>query len=166
MKLSIFSRTVELTKLAAKVGLKELRSGDLKSRFEQAILIANSLSQLKGAAMKAGQLLSLDLSNYFPPEAIEAFSKLQNAAVAQPFAQVQEVLLKELGPAKLSQIEDLATIPIGTASIGQVHRARFQGREIVLKIQYPGVAESIDSDLKILKTIASSYCIFRTISRP
>lgn len=158
MKMSIFSRTVELTKLAAKVGLKELRSGDLKSRFEQAILIANSLSQLKGAAMKAGQLLSLDLSNYFPPEAIEALSKLQNAAVAQPFAQVQEVLLKELGSAKLSQIEDLATTPIGIASIGQVHRARFQGREIVLKIQYPGVAESIDSDLKILKTIASSYC--------
>ena len=158
MKSSTFSRSVELVKLAARVGLKELRSGDIKSRLEQAILIANSLSRLKGAAMKAGQLLSLDLGNYFPPEAIEALSQLQNAAVAQPFAQVEAVLRQELRPIKLKQIEDLSSKPIGVASIGQVHRARFQGRDIALKVQYPGVADSIDSDLKILKTIASSFC--------
>jgi aarF domain-containing kinase len=158
MKSSTFVRTIELAKLAALVGLKEIRSGDLKSRLEQAVLIANSLSHLKGAAMKAGQLLSLDLSSYFPDEAIEVLSQLQNAAVAQPFSQVQKSLKQELGPLKIQQIVDLSSNPIGVASIGQVHRARFQGQDIVLKVQYPGVADSIDSDLKILKTIASSFC--------
>ena len=158
MKSSTFSRSVELAKLAARVGVKELRSGNLKSRLEQAVLIANSLSRLKGAAMKAGQLLSLDLSDYFPPEAIEVLSQLQNAATAQPFAQIEAILNHELGTAKLSKIERLSANPIGIASIGQVHRAHYQGREIVLKVQYPGVSDSIDSDLKILKTIASTYC--------
>ena len=158
MKSSTFSRSVELAKLAARVGLKELRSGDLKSRVEQAVLIANSLSRLKGAAMKAGQLLSLDLGNYFPPEAIEVMSRLQNAAVAQPFSQIESLLLQELGPVKRKWIEDLFSDPIGIASIGQVHRARFQERDIVLKVQYAGVSDSIDSDLKILKTIALSFC--------
>jgi aarF domain-containing kinase len=158
MKSSAFKRSVELAKLAARVGIKELRSGDIKSRLEQAVLIANSLSRLKGAAMKAGQLLSLDLNNYFPPEAIEALSQLQNAAVAQPFSQIEEVLLQELGPIKRKQIENLSSEPMGVASIGQVHRARFQGKDIVLKVQHQGVADSIESDLKILKTIASSFC--------
>ena len=115
---------------------------------------ANSLSQLKGAAMKAGQLLSLDINDYFPPEAIEILSSLQNAAVAQPLPQIEAVLQRELGSEKRAQIKSLSPVPIGVASIGQVHRARFQGREIVLKVQYSGVSDSIDSDLKILKTIA------------
>jgi aarF domain-containing kinase len=158
MKSSTFSRSVELAKLVARIGLKEMRSGDFKSRLEQAALIANSLSRLKGAAMKAGQLLSLELNNYFPPEAIEILSQLQNAAVAQPFAQAESTLLQELGATQFKQILDLNPNPIGVASIGQVHRARYQGQDIVLKVQYPGVANSIDSDLRILKTIATSFC--------
>lgn len=88
MKSSTFSRAIELAALAARVGLKEARSGSLKSRLEQATLIVNSLSNLKGAAMKAGQLLSLDLEQYFPPEAIEILSQLQKSAVAQPFEEI------------------------------------------------------------------------------
>lgn len=158
MKSSTFSRTIELAKLAARVGIKEIRSGSMKSRFEQAILIAQSLSGLKGAAMKVGQLLSLDLSHYFPPEAIEILSQLQNAAVAHPFDEMQRLLLKELGDTKLEKIQNLSTTPIGIASIGQVHRAQYQGRDIVLKLQYPGVDHSINSDLNILKTISTSFC--------
>jgi aarF domain-containing kinase len=108
--------------------------------------------------MKAGQLLSLDLNQYFPPEAIEILSQLQKSAVAQPFDEMLVLLRNELGESKLSQLEDLSRTPIGVASIGQVHRARFQGRDLVLKLQYEGVADSIDSDLKILKTIAASFC--------
>lgn len=158
MKSSTFSRSIELAKLATRVGLKELRSGDIKSRLEQALLIVNSLSSLKGAAMKAGQLLSLDLNNYFPPEAIAVLSQLQNAASAHPIEQIESVLSKELEPSKRTQIVDLSAKPIGVASIGQVHRATFQGQDVVLKVQYPGVADSIESDLKILKTLASSFC--------
>ncbi len=158
MKLSSLARSIELAKLAAQVGMKEFRSGGLKSRLEQATLIANSLSQLKGAAMKAGQLLSLDLDNYFPPEAIEILSKLQSAATAHPFEEILATLSKEFGPEKFLRLESISKNPIGVASIGQVHRASFDGRQIVLKIQYPGVADSIDSDLKILKTLAVSFC--------
>jgi aarF domain-containing kinase len=158
MKTSAFSRGIELATLAARVGLKEMRSGNMKSRLDQAILIANSLSNLKGAAMKAGQLLSLDLDAYFPPEAIEILSQLQKSATAQPFSQISVQLRKELGKEKFATLRDLAETPIGVASIGQVHRAKYKGQDIALKIQYEGVADSIDSDLKILKTLASSFC--------
>lgn len=158
MKSSTFTRAIELAKLATRVGIKELTSKDFKSRIEQAALIVQSLSNLKGAAMKAGQLLSLDLNHYFPPEAIEILSQLQNAAVAHPFNEIEAILLRELGQEKYQKIMSLSQTPIGVASIGQVHRAEYQGRSIVLKIQYPGVADSIESDLKILKGIAASFC--------
>lgn len=158
MKSSTFGRSLELAKLVAKVGLTELRSGNMKSRFDQAVLIANSLSSLKGAAMKAGQLLSLDLDNYFPPEAIEILSQLQNAAVAHPLAEIEAVLAKELSSEQRAKLKNMSSIPIGVASIAQVHKAKYENQDVVLKVQYPGVADSIDSDLKILKTVAVSFC--------
>ena len=80
MKTSSFSRAIELLKIASKVGLKEALSGNLKSRIDQAIIIAEGLSNLKGAAMKAGQLLSLELADYFPKEAVDIISKLNSSA--------------------------------------------------------------------------------------
>lgn len=158
MKSSSISRTLELAKLAARVGLKELQSGDLKSRYDQAVIIAKSLSNLKGVAMKMGQLLSLDLDNYFPPEAIEVLSQLQNAAVAHPFEEMERILKSELTLEDFHSLHALSKSPLGVASIGQVHKAKFQDQDIVLKIQYPGVATSIESDLKILRTLAVSFC--------
>lgn len=158
MKSSTMLRSFELAKLVAQVGIKEFRSGNMKSRLEQAVLIANSLANLKGAAMKAGQLLSLDLDNYFPPEAIEILSQLQNAATAHPFEEINAVLDKELSPNQKEKLTSISPSPIGVASIGQVHRARYLDQEVVLKVQYPGVADSIESDLKILKTVAISFC--------
>ena len=158
MKSSSFLRSIELAKLAARVGLKELGSGDAKSRLGQAMLIAQSLSRLKGAAMKAGQLLSLDLDSYFPPEAIEILSQLQSAAVAHPFEEMESVIKAQIPRGQLKNLTDISQIPIGVASIGQVHRAKFNNKDVVLKIQYPGVSDSIDSDLKILKTMAVSFC--------
>lgn len=157
LKSSTLARSLELLALAARVGIKEVQSGNLKSRMEQAIIIAESLSKLKGAAMKAGQLLSLELNDYFPPEAVAAFSKLQNSALSIDFVEIEKILRRDLKE-KYSLIKDLSLTPIGTASIGQVHTAGFEGREIVLKVQYPGIAESIDSDLKILKNMAIAFC--------
>jgi aarF domain-containing kinase len=158
MKSSSFARSLELAKLVTQVGLKELRSGDLKSRYDQAVLIAKSLSQLKGAAMKVGQLLSLDLDNYFPPEAIEILSQLQNAAVAHPYEEIERILRAELPQEKRDLLTQISRVPIGVASMGQVHKARYQGREVALKVQYSAVETSVESDLKILKTIAASFC--------
>ena len=158
MKSSSFARSLELAKLVAQVGLKEMKSSDFKSRLDQAKLIAQSLSSLKGAAMKAGQLLSLDLDNYFPPEAIEILSQLQNAAYAQPFDKIEKIIRSEISANQRSQIQSISTTPIGVASIGQVHRARYLEQDIVLKVQYEEVSSSIDSDLKILKTLATTFC--------
>ena len=108
--------------------------------------------------MKVGQLLSLDLDNYFPSEAIEILSQLQNAATARPFEEIERVINSEIVGPKRKLITDISRTPIGVASIGQVHRARVSHREIVLKVQYPNVAESVDTDLKILKTLALSFC--------
>jgi len=158
MKSSAMARTFELAKLAAQVGMKELRSADFNSRVEQAALIAKSLSQLKGAAMKVGQLLSLELDNYFPPEAVKILGQLQNAAVAHPFAEIEKIIKIELGPVLYKSLQALSPTPIAVASIGQVHKACYQDRDIVIKIQFAGVADSVESDLKILKTLASSFC--------
>lgn len=158
IKSSTFARTLEIAKLAARVSLKELGSKDFKSRIEQATMIASSLSNLKGAAMKAGQLLSLDLDGYFPPEAIEILSQLQNAATAHPYSEIEHIINKEIPPTKRAAIANISKFPIGVASIGQVHLAQLQDRSIVLKVQYPGVDSSVDADLKILKTLALSFC--------
>jgi aarF domain-containing kinase len=170
-KSNLRSRSMSLLGLAAKVGsrefaqnlkdkftdgVEEIASGRLKTRIEQAKLIAEHLSQLKGAAMKAGQLLSLDGADFFPPEAVEILSKLQGKADPVDWAIVRGVLEEELGEEKISQLKGLTILPEASASIGQVHRARLGDQEVAIKIQYPGIADSIDSDLKILKTLAQS----------
>lgn len=176
MKSSIRSRSMKLLGLAAKVGREELAqtlkekvattlargvdeiaSGRLKTRVEQARLIAENLSQLKGAAMKAGQLLSLDASDYFPPEAVELLSKLQGKADPHDFDELRAVMVEELGEARVLEFESINPIAAASASIGQVHRARLLDQNVAVKIQYPGVSDSIDSDLKILQTIAQSF---------
>ncbi|MBK7891391.1 MAG: AarF/ABC1/UbiB kinase family protein [Bdellovibrionales bacterium] len=168
MKKSTGSRSLNLLALASKIGRSEVAQS-LKSRFssepvdsigariEQAQWIADHLSELKGAAMKAGQLLSIDAGDYFPPEAMAILSKLQASAEPVDFSVVQQVLIEEIGVEKLSQFEDLDSEAAAAASIGQVHRASLNGREVAIKVQYPGIAESIESDLKILKTLAGSF---------
>lgn len=170
LKSSAFSRSLQLFGLASAVvgkeikqtvrekfqsGIQTVASGRLKSRLEQAQLITENLSQLKGAAMKAGQLLSLDAADYFPPEAIEILSKLQASADPAEFDEVKGVLIAELGRERLARVDSIDETPAAAASIGQVHRARFNGRDIALKVQYPGVRESIDSDLALLEKLAS-----------
>jgi len=158
MKFTSFSRNFELVKLLTQVGFKEFQSSDLKSRFEQALLITKSLSKLKGAAMKAGQLLSLDLDHYFPKEAIEILSQLQNAATAHPLKEIEKMITSEINPLKRNFIHSISTSPIGVASIGQVHRASYQEFDIVLKVQYADMADSVESDLKILNTFVQGFC--------
>lgn len=171
MKTNLRGRSMKLLSLAARVGTKEVAqnlrdklsgavdevtSGRLKTRIDQARLIAEHLSQLKGAAMKAGQLLSLDAADYFPPEAVEVLSKLQGKAEPIDWSIVREVLVEDLGEEKINDFKGLSIVPAASASIGQVHKARLGDQPVAIKIQYPGIADSIDSDLKILKTLAQT----------
>jgi aarF domain-containing kinase len=167
MRKSFGTRSIELLSLAARVGAREAAqrwlgpsNQDAKSmeasRLKQAQAIVESLSQLKGAAMKVGQLLSIDAGDYFPPEAIEVLSRLQAQAEPVPFRQLEPVLIEDLGLERFRDFKNLNRAPVASASIGQVHRAELQGESVALKIQYPGVAESIDADVNIVRKLGQT----------
>lgn len=109
---------------------------------------AERLAHLRGAAMKLGQLLSLEGDDLLPPEFAQALAVLRAGANAMPAAQLSRVLSREYGSKWERRFAAFDPEPIAAASIGQVHRARAaDGRELAIKIQYPGVARSIASDV-------------------
>lgn len=137
----------------------------LANQVQQAKIIVAELGKLKGAAMKAGQLLSLELQDYLPPEVIAILQELQNRAPKVDFSELESIIPKNPG------ILSVDPKPMATASIGQVHSARLKlgdGREVaaVLKIQFPGVAESVQSDVAILKSLVTGLLklSFKSIS--
>lgn len=133
-----------------------LERAELETRIAQAKVLAQNLAHLKGAAMKAGQLLSMDASDLLPAEATEILARLQGHAEPVDFSALEQILLEDLGSEGLARLQELERSPAASASIGQVHRARVDGRSVAVKIQYPGVAESIDDDLDVLQGLAES----------
>jgi predicted unusual protein kinase regulating ubiquinone biosynthesis (AarF/ABC1/UbiB family) len=110
--------------------------------------LARRLSRMRGAAMKLGQLLSLEGDDFLPAEVSEALALLRADADAMPDEQVRAVLAAEYGADWESRFARFDPEPIAAASIGQVHEAALpDGSELALKIQYPGVARSIGSDV-------------------
>ncbi len=116
--------------------------------------LARRLSSLRGAAMKLGQILSLEGDDYLPTEFTGALAILRSDAHAMPDAQLRRVLGHAYGKGWQRHFQEFRIDPVATASIGQVHYAvAADGRELALKIQYPGVARSIDSDIDNLAAI-------------
>lgn len=112
------------------------------------IQIADTLGEMKGAVMKVGQIAS-QYKDIFPPEVAKAIAKLQRQAPAVPFSAIQQQVEKELGKPLLQAFQSFDQQPFAAASIGQVHRAVLpDGQEVVVKVQYPGVDEACESDLK------------------
>ena len=110
--------------------------------------IADELAKMRGAAMKVGQLISMDAGEFLPPELAEIMARLRAEADFMPPKQLKQVLNAELGDGWLSRFAQFDVRPIAAASIGQVHKARLKdGREVAIKVQYPGIARSIDSDV-------------------
>ena len=135
-------------------GVKQLSQGnrpkvkDLLLTPANARRVAKQLSTMRGAAMKLGQLLSMEASDLLPTELADILAQLRNQAFSMPRAQLQSSLIEAYGDDYLAQFSNFDYNPLAAASIGQVHRATtLDGDEIVLKIQYPGVAQSIDSDV-------------------
>jgi aarF domain-containing kinase len=132
-------------------GLRATGSGQTRGTFlnaRNAQRFAERLAHLRGAAMKLGQLLSLEGDDLLPPEFAQALSVLRAGANAMPPAQLARVLAREYGSGWARRFAHFDREPIAAASIGQVHRARaIDGRELAIKIQYPGVARSISSDV-------------------
>ena len=111
-------------------------------------LLAERLSRMRGAVMKLGQLMSMDGKGVLPPELVEVLAPLRDAAHIMPFSQLVGVLEQEYGSGWDKGFRRFEFSPMAAASIGQVHRAETRdGRTLAIKVQYPGVRESIDSDL-------------------
>jgi len=139
---------------AALGGLRELGRGSRPEWRNLVITPANlrrlteELAHMRGAAMKVGQLLSMDTGEILPPELSGIMARLRDDAHFMPPRQLKQVLTAEWGPDWLRGFERFDVRPVAAASIGQVHRARLRdGRDLAIKVQYPGVARSIDSDV-------------------
>jgi len=116
--------------------------------------LAKRLSGLRGAAMKVGQMLSLQGEALLPPEIAQALAILRAEADAMPLPQLRRAMGQAYGVGWERRFREFDPAPLAAASIGQVHRARTDdGRLVALKIQYPGVARSIDSDVQNVATV-------------
>lgn len=110
--------------------------------------ITERLAEMRGATMKLGQLLSMESGEVLPPELADILARLRADADAMPPKQLKAVLEATYGSTFRSNFKSFNTQPLAAASIGQVHRATAQdGTRLALKLQYPGVRDSIDSDL-------------------
>ncbi|KAG0011253.1 hypothetical protein BGZ80_000821 [Entomortierella chlamydospora] len=117
--------------------------------------LVSKLTKMRGAALKLGQMLSIQDNKLLSPELEEVLLRVQNSANFMPEKQMRKVMSQTMGSNWESEFTDFGMIPIAAASIGQVHRAvhRATGMPVAVKVQYPGVAASIDSDLANLKTL-------------
>ena len=158
---SRLSRLAKLGQLAGGIAsgalsesARQLSKGHVPS-MRSVLLTANNttrltdrLSEMRGAAMKMGQLLSMESGEVLPKELSEALARLREQAHAMPLGQVARVLEQSWGKGWEKQFRRLNFQPLAAASIGQVHEAELKdGRRLAIKIQYPGVRRSIDSDV-------------------
>jgi predicted unusual protein kinase regulating ubiquinone biosynthesis (AarF/ABC1/UbiB family) len=165
------SRAGRSAKLGAAIGVQAARTAgtaaanvgrseeDAKERLasrhlETAMKMADTLGQMKGAAMKIGQLASFVDVDFLPPEYREVYqeqlAKLRTSAPPMPWSQVKDILREEYGGRKLKDLfAQFEREAFAAASIGQVHRARLHdGRAVAVKVQYPGIAEALEADLR------------------
>ena len=136
-------------------GVKQLASGkrptvtDLFMTPVNALKVTHQLANMRGAAMKIGQMISMDSGDFLPKEFADILAQLRADAQHMPRVQLNKVLKAEWGEDWGVKFAKFDYRPIAAASIGQVHRAELQdGKVLAIKVQYPGVKESIDSDVK------------------
>jgi predicted unusual protein kinase regulating ubiquinone biosynthesis (AarF/ABC1/UbiB family) len=115
--------------------------------------IYKSLSELKGSALKIAQMLSMD-KNVLPRSYVDKFTQSQYNAPPLSGPLIVRTFTKQLGKAPEKIFDKFNTSSTHAASIGQVHEAMLNGKKLAVKIQYPGVADSISSDLKLVKPFA------------
>jgi aarF domain-containing kinase len=133
-------------------------SGDSKTGISDANAerLAEALCRMRGAALKIGQMLSLQDDGILPSPLAKALDRVKQAADYMPKHQLEKQLKDQLGADWREKLLEFDYIPIAAASIGQVHRAKLlDGTDVAMKIQYPGVADSIESDLNNLKRLLS-----------
>ncbi|KAM8914411.1 atypical kinase COQ8A, mitochondrial [Spinachia spinachia] len=118
--------------------------------------IVRTLCKVRGAALKIGQMLSIQDDAFINPQLAKIFERVRQSADFMPTKQMMKAINSDLGPNWRDKLDCFEEKPFAAASIGQVHLARLKdGREVAMKIQYPGVAKSIDSDVNNIMTLLS-----------
>lgn len=135
-------------------GAKRLSRGEVPTTRDllltpaNMLQIANELARMRGAALKLGQLLSMDAGDMLPRELANMLTRLRADADFMPQPQLAGVLQEQWGVDWQTHFRSFDLRPIAAASIGQVHKAvTNDGKNLAIKVQYPGVAKSIDSDI-------------------
>ncbi len=135
-------------------GVQQLATGkrpslnDLLMTPANMLKVTNQLANMRGAAMKLGQMLSMDTGDFLPRELSDILGQLRSDAQHMPSRQLEAQLEKGWGADWRSNFSEFGDKPIAAASIGQVHRATtIAGDDLAIKVQYPGVRGSVDSDV-------------------
>lgn len=161
---SKFSRTGSFLKTGAKVGGNYLKyyskkiigeGSEEELHKDNASDIYDSLSKLKGSALKVAQMMSMD-EGILPGAFSEKFSQAQYSAPPLSYPLVVKTFRDQLSKSPSEVFEVFSKNAVAAASIGQVHKAEQDGKSLAVKVQYPGIADSITSDLRIIKPIVSS----------
>lgn len=117
--------------------------------------LAVALCGMRGAALKLGQMLSIQDESVIPPQISKALERVRQGADVMPASQLNKMMTQQLGDDWRTRVASFDEEPMAAASIGQVHRAQLHdGRWVAMKIQYPGVAKSINSDIDNLMRLA------------
>ena len=171
-----FSRAFEFTKVGSSIMTSAVGSlvkntfvGESSKSFRDFALteanaekLAQALCKMRGAALKLGQAMSMQEDQFLPEPIKKAFNKARQSANIMPQWQLEKIVIDAYGSNWLEDnFESFDMRPFAAASIGQVHKAVLKnGQRVVLKIQYPGVSNSIDSDLDNLKRLMTYTGIF------
>ncbi|MCR9366717.1 MULTISPECIES: ABC1 kinase family protein [Vibrio diabolicus subgroup] len=163
-RISRFSKFASLaTRVAGNViaeGTKQIAKGN-KPKAKDLVLtpqniarLTDQLAHLRGAAMKLGQMLSMDAGDVLEPELADILSRLRSNADPMPAKQLNGVMESSLGTSWKAEFLSFNFKPIASASIGQVHQAYSDaGDNLAVKVQYPGIRKSIDSDVNNVGTL-------------
>jgi predicted unusual protein kinase regulating ubiquinone biosynthesis (AarF/ABC1/UbiB family) len=161
------SRFGKLTSLAGRVagnilaeGVSEFAKGnrpkikDLLLTPTNAIRVADQLAQMRGAAMKVGQMISMDAGDMLPAELTDLLARLRSDAKSMPEKELIGLLEAQWGEAWQKKFIQFPLQPIAAASIGQVHKVITKDlKRLAIKIQYPGIKQSINSDVDNVATL-------------
>ena len=161
------SRLGKLSSLAGRVagnilaeGVSELAKGnrpkikDLLLTPTNAIRVADQLAKMRGAAMKVGQMISMDAGDLLPRELTDLLARLRSDAKSMPEKELISLLKTQWGEHWLKRFLQFPLQPIAAASIGQVHKVITQDlTRLAIKIQYPGIKQSISSDVDNVATL-------------
>lgn len=153
-------RASRLVKTGAKLGVNYIKHYARGGRDRDALDKANaediydSLSELKGSALKMAQVLSMD-QNVLPSAYADKFAQAQYSAPPLSLPLVVKTFKNGFGKSPFEMFDDFSKQAVNAASMGQVHSAKLDGVKLAIKVQYPGVGDSVVSDLNLVKPFAT-----------